>query len=117
MTKKTVYEQFDKTFPDMKAAVVIHNGEAVAKIATKGHVVYLHWFYKRMVRHVTSGSGYNYEKEGIRKAAETLDYRNKKEGCDVSNAEQAFLDALMKEDGNDWEVQLRKAGFIAVRAI
>lgn len=117
MTNNSVYNQFDRTFPDMKAAVVIHNGEAVAKIATKGHVVYLHWFYKRMVRHVTSGSGYNYEKEGIRKAAETLDYRNKKEGCDVSNAEQAFLDTLTKDDGNDWEVKLRKAGFVAVRAI
>lgn len=117
MTKKTVYEQFDKTFPYMKAAVVIRDGDAVAKIVTKGHVVYLHWFYKRMVRHVTSGSGYNYEKEGVMKAAEIHDARNKTEGCDVSNAEQAFLDALMKEDGNDWEAKLRKAGFVVARAI
>lgn len=114
-----IYEQHAKAFRDVEAAVVLHDGEAVAKIAFKfprdgaGRLyAYVHWLGVPMARGYASGYGYDKRTAACASAMRKLVMLRD----DGGPAEQ-FWHALKRDGGATWDSALRAAGFTVVNAI
>lgn len=112
-----IYDQHRKAFSNVSAYVVMKGSERVATIAFRFPKdgasklwAYVHWFGDPMVR--GSAGGYGYDK---RTAACNCAARAMKPPS--SDSQEAFQAALEIDDGNDWERNLRNAGFEVFQAV
>lgn len=117
-----VYDHHKMHFGNVSAYCILHNGERVASIACKyprdgaGRLyAYVHWLGVRMVRGFASGGGYDKCSAACNSAAQKL--RPLLVEKPVGDPAHAFLAALDKDDGSDWERHLRDAGFQVLQAV
>ena len=114
---KNIYDQHRAAFPNVGAYVVMRGNERVANIAFKFPRdgasrlwVYVHWFGVPMVRGYAGGYGYDKKTAACNSASRALPEP-------TSDSQQAFTAALAIDDGNDWERNLRNAGFDVLQAV
>lgn len=110
----TIYEQHDKAFGNVTAAVVLKDGERVATVAIKhGAAVtaYVRWLGEEMTRGRAGGGGYDRASAAIEQAAGKIAAR--KLDADLI----AFKGALAKDSGHRWDRRLEDAGFTVFFAI
>lgn len=109
-----IYDKKNKAFSNCSGYIVMYNGEPVATVAFKwgntGNVrVFLHWIGLVMTEGNAGGGGYDKASAAMQQAA-----RKTVIDSDSPDAENArnFIRAIMSNDGNDWNTNLRKHGFI-----
>ena len=114
---QNIYDQHRNAFPSVSAYVVMKGNERVANIAFKFPKdgasrlwVYVHWFGTPMVRGSAGGYGYDKKTAACNSASRALPASY----CDDLTA---FVAALAIDDGNDWERNLRNAGFEVLQAV
>ena len=115
---QNIYDQHRKAFPSVSAYVVMRGNERVANIAFKFPKdgasrlwVYVHWFGFPMVRGSAGGYGYDKKTAACNSASRAL---TRPDAC---GWEEAFTKALVIDDGNDWERNLRNVGFEVLQAV
>ena len=112
-----IYDQHRAAFANVSAYVVMRDNERVANIAFKFPRdgasrlwVYVHWFGVPMVRGSAGGYGYDKKTAACNSASRALPEA-------TSDSQEAFTKALAIDDGNDWERNLRNAGFDVLQAV
>ena len=113
-----IYDQHETAFNNVSAYVVVAKGERVATIAFKfprdgaGRLyVYVHWLGVEMVRGFAGGYGYDKRTAACAKAAGQMKMLARKDCTNPETPLRAFVEALKKDDGRDWNDALRIAGF------
>lgn len=124
---KSIYTQHDAAFSRVSAFVVAKDGERVATIAFKfpadgaGRLyAYVHWIGVEMVRGHAGGYGYDKRSAACSVAARKLrDIRAKEtpDGGDRPITGDAFVAALERDNGANWDDRLRRAGFEVWQAV
>lgn len=114
-----IYDQHQAAFSNVSAFAVVRDGQQCGKVAFKfpkdgaGRLfAYVHWHGVNMVRAFAGGCGYDKKSAAIANAVRKI-------SGDGWNPEwQAeFIAALEKDDGNNWDNNLRKAGFDLFQAV
>jgi hypothetical protein len=134
-----IYEQHDKAFGDVSAYVVMKGADRVATVAFKyprdgaGRLwAYVHWIGVPMVRGYASGGGYDKHSAACSVAARKIEkakgpeivpndhhdiiaerHRIRKE----QESREAFIAAMIADDGLYWNGRLRNAGFEVWQAV
>jgi hypothetical protein len=115
---KNIYDQHRAAFANVSAYVVMRDNERVANIAFKFPrdgasrlYAYVHWFGIPMVRGSAGGYGYDKKTAACNSASRALPQAS------YSDSLEAFTTALAIDDGNDWERNLRNAGFDVLQAV
>jgi hypothetical protein len=115
---QNIYDQHRKAFPSVSAYVVMRHGDKVGTIAFKFPKdgasrlwVYVHWLGTPMVRGYAGGYGYDKKTAACNSASRALTR------LDACGWEEAFTQALAIDNGNDWERNLRNAGFEVLQAV
>jgi hypothetical protein len=114
---KNIYDQHRAAFSNVSAYVIMRHGDRVANIAFKFPrdgasrlYAYVHWFGIPMVRGSAGGYGYDKKTAACNSASRALLLPS-------SDSQEAFNKALAIDDGNDWERNLRNAGFDVLQAV
>lgn len=106
----SIYDQHDKAFGNITAAVIVKDGQRVATVTFKhGQAVtaFVHWIGTEMVR----GGGYDRATAAAANAAGKMPLT-------VNGAViDAFRRALLADNGKRWDSQLENAGFTVLYAI
>lgn len=112
-----IYDLHSKAFNQVSAFVVMLNNERAATIAFKFPKdgasrlwAYVHWMGVPMVRGYAGGYGYDKRTAACNSASRAIK-------VDGSDTQKAFIDAIAIDDGNDWERNLRNAGFTVFQAV
>lgn len=113
-----IYDQHRKAFSNVSAYCIMRGGERVATIAFKFPKdgasrlwVYVHWLGIPMVRGSAGGYGYDKRTAACNSASRALPHAS------YDDKLEAFTAALAIDDGNDWERNLRNAGFDVLQAV
>jgi hypothetical protein len=108
-----IYEQHAAAFANVSAYVIMRDGSRVATIAFKfprdgaGRLyAYVHWLGFPMVRGWAGGGGYDKRSAAVASAAKL-----------IKAPDPAFIAAIAKEDGMEWQNSLRSAGFDVLQAV
>ena len=121
---KSIYDLHRSAFSNVSAYVVMKEGNRVASIAFKFPKdgasklwAYVHWYGVPMVR--GSATGYGYDKGSAACASAAMRIAHLPEDYPKFQRENqlSFLSALVKDSGETWETQLRKAGFEVYQAV
>lgn len=119
---QNIYDQHRAAFPNVSAYCIMLSGadgvaHRVATIAFKFPKdgasrlwAYVHWFGVPMVRGSAGGYGYDKKTAACNSASRALPEH-------TSDSQEAFTKALAIDDGNDWERNLRNAGFEVLQAV
>ena len=112
-----IYDQHRAAFTSVSAYVIMRDHERVATIAFKFPrdgasrlYAYVHWHGVPMVRGSAGGYGYDKKTAACNNASRKLPEP-------TSDTQKAFTQALAIDDGNDWERNLRNAGFDVLQAV
>ena len=127
---KNIYDQHRAAFANVSAYVIMKDGESVATVAYKfprdgaGRLYcYLHVIGLPMVRGYAGGYGYDKRSAAFHDAAKKqaivkLESWQSADGYAKQYAHaQAILAAVDSRDGNDWDRNLRDAGYTVVSAV
>lgn len=124
MTLPKVYEQHEKSFPQVAAYVVLKDGERVATIAFKfpkdgaGRLyAYVHWIGVEMVRGQADGYGYDKKSAAVESAMSQMFAKNKECPILPNTDHEAFFNALDIIGGSNWNTALEKDGFTVLQAV
>lgn len=116
-----IYEQHNKAFANVSAYVICKDGKQVGNIAFKfprdgaGRLYcYLHVHGSPMVRGFAGGYGYDKKSAAASAAAAQL---SPSQYHDDTPSMQAVQDALLPDNGYDWDYQLREHGFDVYGAV
>lgn len=122
-----IYTQHDKAFSAVSAYVVLNRAnERVATVALKfprdgaGRLyAYVHWIGLEMVRGWAGGYGYDKRSAACASAARRIAIGNLTgdEWTNRRHEATAFVEALEKDNGEDWTRQLEAAGFKVFQAV
>lgn len=115
MSSSSIYDLHRAAFARVSAYVIVnHAGDRVATIAFKfpadgaGRLwAYVHYIGAPMVRGYAGGFGYDKRSAACAAAALKLD----------AGVAPEFVAALAKDDGHDWDYQLRQAGYTVMQAV
>lgn len=124
-----IYTQHDKAFVTVSAYVVLNSAnERVATVALKfprdgaGRLyAYVHWIGLEMVRGWAGGYGYDKRSAACSSAARRLrdavavvhDHKP----VELVEPLRKFVEAMEKDNGEDWTRQLEAAGFKVFQAV
>lgn len=121
---RNIYDQHQDTFRMVSAYVVLRDYERVATIAFKFPKdgasrlwAYVHWFGVPMVRGYAGGYGYDKRTAACNSASRALEKLHDTEFLNKCQHQVEFINALAIDDGNDWERNLRNAGFEVLQAV
>lgn len=119
---KDIYDQHKAAFSNVSAYVILKDGQRVATIAFKFPKdgasrlwAYVHWFGVPMVRGYAGGYGYDKRTAACAIAARHIPQLDDNHGDHVGH--HAFITALEKDGGHNWDTQLRNAGFEVLQAV
>lgn len=129
----SIYDQHDKAFQQVAAYVVMKGADRVATIAFKfprdgaGRLwAYVHWIGQPMVRAHAGGYGYDKRSAACSSAVGRMPaelpveyYADGTPCCSIDDQKQyaAFYEALMHDDGSNWDRRLREFGFELFQAV
>ena len=118
----SIYDQHDKAFGNITAAVIAKDGERVATVAFKhGQAVtaFVHWIGTEMVKGQARGGGYDRATAAAANAAQKLAGASLGIGVHETDDHpfRAFYRALCADDGRCWNSALEDAGFTVLYAI
>jgi hypothetical protein len=124
-----ISEQHKASFASVSAYVVLKGGERVATVAFKfprdgaGRLyAYVHWIGTEMVRGHAGGYGYSKCDAAVSVAAKKLrpirdaDFASRTYAADKEFSD-AFINALLPDNGYSWDRHLRDAGFDVMPAV
>jgi hypothetical protein len=122
-----IYNQHATAFGNVSAYVVMQGAERVATIAFKYPrdgarrlYSYVHWIGTPMVRGFAAGNGYDKHTAACAAAARKMtppEMRFDGAAFGAGHNFHVFQTALAKDDGHDWNRQLRDAGFNVFQAV
>lgn len=114
-----IYDQHAAAFRSVMAFAVVGDGYQCGKIAFKfprdgaGRLyAYVHWHGAPMVRGYASGYGYDKKSAALANAAMKM-----KRDHNRPKWQAAFIAAIVKDDGRDFDRNLRDAGFELFQAV
>jgi len=118
-----IYSKFDKAFSKTSAAVILFDGQMVAKVAHKhGSCVtaFVHWLGVEMVSGRAGGGGYDRATGACAAAANKLPLGLDAETGKAWDSQHKYNDfrrALVADNGTRWANALENAGFTVLGAI
>lgn len=114
-----IYDQHSAAFRHVMAFAIVRDGYQCGNIAFKfprdgaGRLyAYVHWHGLPMVRGYAGGYGYDKKSAALANAAKKIDGENWK-----PEWQAAFIAAIAKDDGRDFDHNLRDAGFELYQAV
>lgn len=128
MSRNKIYDQHDKAFNQVSAFIITDGKERIATVAFKfprdgaGRLqCFLHVLGLPMVKGIANGYGYDKKSAAFADAAK-LQYEVKLESWqDITGYDAQYADAKKIRDclseGDSWDNDLRKAGFIVMQAV
>lgn len=119
-----IYEKHQNAFANVSAYVIVKGGERVATVAFKFPKdgasklwAYVHWHGVPMVRGSATGYGYDKRSAACASASRAIEKLHQTEFVNKCSDQQAFIEAMGKDDGRGWDDNLRLAGFTVWHAV
>ena len=121
---KNIYDQHQNAFASVSAYVIMRDHVRVATVAFKFPrdgasrlYAYVHWHGVPMVRGSAGGYGYDKKTAACNSASRAIQKLHTTEFIAKSAHQVEFINALAIDDGNDWDRNLRNAGFEVLQAV
>jgi hypothetical protein len=116
-----IYDQHRNAFAAVTAAVVLHDGKLIARIAVKhgnAATAYVHFLGAPMMRGQAGGGGYDKTSAAIDAAARKIVApEGEKWNLDRALCDKFTTACILGSNGNGWDRSLREAGFDVHQAV